>query len=90
VELREGFSFEPYGIDARVIELPGHTRGAVGVVSPEGLVAGDALTNLFPPAGKAALYSDEAAMHASAAKAAALGDMTVYFGHGGPAANRAW
>jgi len=90
VELREGFTLEEYGVDARIIELPGHTRGSIGVVAQDGLIAGDALTNLFPPAGKAALYSDEAAMEASAAKAAALGDMTVYFGHGAPAENRKW
>jgi len=90
VKLCEGFSFEEYGVDARVIELPGHTRGSVGVVSADGLLAGDALTNLFPPAGKAALWSDEAAMLESAARAGALGDMTVYFGHGGPAKNREW
>jgi len=90
VELHDGFSLEPYGINAHVIALPGHTRGSIGIVSADGLIAGDALTNLFPPAGKAALYSDEAAMHASTAKAGALGDMTVWFGHGGPVKNRVW
>ena len=90
VELQEGFSFAEYGVEAKAIELPGHTRGSIGVVTADGLIAGDALTNLFPPAGKAALYSDEAAMLDSARKAGALGDMTVYFGHGGPAKNREW
>ncbi|MCL2299488.1 MAG: MBL fold metallo-hydrolase [Firmicutes bacterium] len=90
VELREGLTLAEYGVDARIIELPGHTRGSVGVVTGDGLIAGDALTNLFPPAGKAALWSDEAAMEASAAKAGALGDVMVWFGHGGPARNRAW
>jgi len=90
VELRDGLSLAPYGVDASIIELPGHTRGSVGIVSADGLIAGDALTNLFPPAGKAALYSDEAAMHASAAWAGALGDMTVWFGHGDPVKNREW
>ena len=90
VELGEGFSFRPYGVDAYAIELPGHSSGSIGIVTPAGLIAGDALTNLFPPAGKAALYSDWEAVEASAAKAAALGDITVYFGHGNPAGNRAW
>ena len=90
VELDDGFSFAEYGVEARVIELPGHTRGSVGVVTADGLIAGDALTNLFPPAGKAALYSDEAAMEDSAAKAGALGDRMVWFGHGKPAKNREW
>jgi len=90
IELREGLSLAEYGVEARIIELPGHTRGSIGVVAAEGLIAGDALTNLFPPAGKAALYSDKAAMEASAAKAGALGELTVYFGHGKPAKNREW
>ena len=90
VELKEGFSFKPYGIDAYAIEMPGHSAGSIGIVTPGALIAGDALTNLFPPAGKAALYSDETAMLASAAKAAALGDMMVYFGHGSPVENRVW
>jgi len=90
VELREGLSLAEYGVEARIIELPGHTRGSIGVVAEDGLVAGDALTNLFPPAGKAALYSDEAAVETSAAKAGALGELTVYFGHGKPAKNREW
>ena len=90
VELCDGFSLEPYGVEGRVIALPGHSRGSIGLVTPDGLIAGDALTNLFPPAGKAALYSDKAAMEASAAKAGALGDMTVWFGHGKPAGNRVW
>jgi glyoxylase-like metal-dependent hydrolase (beta-lactamase superfamily II) len=90
VELREGFTLAAYGVDARIIELPGHSRGSIGVVSDDGLIAGDALTNLFPPAGKAALWSDRAAMEASAAKAGALGELIVWFGHGGPARNKEW
>ena len=90
VELREGFSFAEYGVEAKVIELPGHTRGSIGVISEDGLIAGDALTNLFPPAGKAALWSDKVAMEASATKAGALGDRMVWFGHGEPAKNREW
>jgi len=90
VELHDGFSLEPYGVDARIIGLPGHTRGSIGVVTPDALIAGDALTNLFPPAGKAALWSDIEAMEASAAKASALGELTVYFGHGKPAQNKEW
>ena len=88
LELYEGLSLEEYGIDAEVIALPGHSDGSIGIVTPEWLIAGDALTNLFPPAGKAALWSDKEAMEASAAKAAALGDLTVYFGHGKPAPNQ--
>ena len=90
VALCEGFSFAPYGVDAKVIELPGHTRGSVGILAADSLVAGDALTNLFPPAGKAALWSDGAATLESARKAGALGDIMIYFGHGEPVMNKEW
>ena len=89
VLLHEGFSFTEYGIAASVIALPGHTQGSVGIVTEDSLIAGDALTNLFAP-GKAALYSDEGAMLESAEKAATLGDVTVYVGHGKPMKNRDW
>ena len=89
VPLKEGMSLKPYGVDGTIIELPGHTRGSIGIVADSALIAGDALTNLFGP-GKAALYSDIAAMDASADKAAALGDLTVYPGHGAPMENGSW
>ena len=89
IELHEGFSLARYGVDAEIMTMPGHTPGSVGVVTSDALIAGDALTNLFGP-GKAALYSNEQAMLESAAKAAALGDIMVYFGHGGPLRNREW
>jgi len=89
IELYDGFSFAEYGVDAEIIGLPGHTPGSVGVLTKCSLIAGDALTNLFGP-GKAALYSDEQAMLESAAKASALGDIMVYFGHGKPLMNREW
>ena len=31
VELREGDSLAPWGVDARVLELPGHTAGSIGL-----------------------------------------------------------
>ena len=89
IALYDGFSLEAYGIDARVIALPGHTRGCVGLLAGGDLIAGDALMNLTKP-GRAAHYVDRAAMEASAGKISALGDVTVWFGHGRPVKNRAW
>ena len=89
IALREGFSLAKYGVEATVIELPGHSPGSVGVAAGKDLLAGDAVTNLFAP-GKAALYTDRAAMEASAEKIAAYGtEMTVHFGHGKSMGNRA-
>jgi len=90
IDLHDGFSFVDYGVEARAVALPGHTRGSIGVVAGDGLLAGDALTNLLPPPGKAALYGDRAAVQESAARVSAMGDMMVWFGHGKPAKNREW
>lgn len=88
--LSEGDSLKQWGIDAQVLELPGHTRGSIGLdVNHRYLIVGDALMNLGRP-GPALVYSDETALLGSAAKLAALGARKVYFGHGMPARNRMW
>ena len=89
IELTDGFSLKAYGIDAKVIALPGHTRGSVGLLAGGDLLTGDALMNLGKP-GQAAHYVDRAAMEASASKISAMGDVMVWFGHGKPVGNRVW
>ena len=90
IALHDGFSLEPFSVEAKAVALPGHTRGSVGLLAGGDLFAGDALMNLGKP-DKAAHYVDRAAMEASAEKIAALGEnITVWFGHGKPARNRAW
>jgi len=89
VELCDGFSFAEYGVDARVVALPGHTRGSIGVLAGDGLMTGSALNNfLFP--GRPMLFGDRAAMEESVAKISGLGGITIYFGHGKPVKNREW
>ena len=46
-----------YGVNATIIELPGHTKGSIGVDTGEGLVVGDALDNWISPA-TGHLYND--------------------------------
>ena len=42
--LQEGDSLRPYGIDAEIWHLPGHTMGSIGIMTKEGvLIAGDTL-----------------------------------------------
>ena len=44
--IKEGDSLSKYGINAKIIELPGHTKGSVGVdVAGKALISGDALDN---------------------------------------------
>ncbi len=89
MELSEGDSLSEYGVDARVIELGGHTLGSVGFVFDGGIIVGDALFNV-PKPGLSLIYHDKAAMENSARKISELGSIKVYFGHGNPDLNRRW
>ena len=85
MELREGDSLAPWGVDARVLELPGHTAGSIGLeVEGHSLIVGDAMMNLFRP-GPSCLCSDPAAQRDSIARIRSLGPRSLYFGHGRPA-----
>lgn len=90
VLLHDGDSLAGYGMDVRIVALPGHTRGSVGVdVDGKYLIVGDALMNMFYPT-VSMLYHDRDEMLKSAEKISGMGNRTIYFGHGGPAANRQW
>lgn len=88
--LKEGDTLEEYGIKAKIIELPGHTNGSIGIdVEGESLMVGDALMNMFYPT-VSMLYTDNDCMIKSACKISGLGDRMIYFGHGQPIHNRTW
>lgn len=90
VLLREGDGLEEYGIPARVLELPGHTLGSVGLdVDGRHLLVGDALMHWTVP-GCPPIYHDRERMLASARKLSGLGERQVYFGHGASCRNRVW
>lgn len=44
--LRDGMSLEEYGFDAKIIALPGHTEGSVGILCGDACVVGDALMSM--------------------------------------------
>ncbi len=87
--LQEGDSLNEYGVSATVIELPGHTKGSIGIKTGNSVIVGDALMNMFYPA-KSPLYGDRTAMEKSAERISSFGDVTIYFGHGKPVKNRIW
>jgi glyoxylase-like metal-dependent hydrolase (beta-lactamase superfamily II) len=90
VRLSEGDSLREYGFDANIIELPGHTRGSIGVVTGAGdVLVGDALMNIVRPQ-KSLLYADWETVKKSADRISGLGDVMVHFGHGKSAMNRKW
>ena len=87
--LKEGDSLDRFGIEATIIELPGHTNGSIGIEWKEGVIVGDALMNMFYPT-VSMLYHDELKMRESAQRISNLGDKMIYFGHGKPVKNREW
>ncbi len=90
VHLKSGDHLNEYGINAAIIELPGHTDGSIGIdVDGDKLIVGDALMNMFYPTA-AMLYKDRGQLLASAKRIGELGKREIYFGHGRPLQNRRW
>lgn len=84
VLLEDGQDLSAYGFDARVVSLPGHSNGSIGILTADGDVfCGDLLMNLRRPSLH--FYVDDRAQAlASVAKLRDLGVKTVYPGHGKP------
>lgn len=82
VFLEEGMDLTPYGVSGRVIALPGHTAGSMGVLLDGGsLLAGDAAQSLGPLSSPWC-WEDRAAAKASMTRIRSLTKGKVYCGHG--------
>ena len=87
--LTDGDTFEEYGIEAEIIELPGHTKGSIGIlVGQQELIVGDALMNMSYPA-KSMLYGNWPQVQQSADKISDSPARIIHFGHGNSVPNRA-
>ena len=84
IALGDGHDLSEHGFDARVLHVPGHSKGSIGVLTASGdLFCGDLLTNTDRPA-KNTLIDDSAELDASVEKLRTLEIETVYPGHGKP------
>ena len=83
--VKEGDTLAEYGFpDIKVVELPGHSKGSIGLlVADEALLAGDALDNWISP-GMGHLYTDLEAEKKTVEKIRSFGKRTYYYGHGKP------
>jgi hydroxyacylglutathione hydrolase len=86
--LEDGDSLAEFGFDARVIALPGHSSGSIGILavnSPSGqvLFCGDLLDNTRQPVLNS-IMDDPVAASASLEKLQSLEISTIYPGHGQP------
>jgi len=96
VFLKEGDSLESFGIKATILELPGHTRGSIGILvdgsdgsDGSDLFVGDALMNLYYPS-RSLLYGNRENMLKSAKRISEYASATIHFGHGKSLKNRKW
>jgi hydroxyacylglutathione hydrolase len=82
--LDEGAGLSPYGLDARLITVPGHAPGSLAVVTGEGdILIGDLFVNYAVPSQPIYL-SDRQAWRLSYERVRAIQPRTVYVGHGDP------
>ena len=80
----EGTDLTGYGFEAKILSIPGHSKGSIGILLPAGdLFCGDLLTNLDQPVLNA-IMDDPAAAWASVEKLKSQPVKTVYPGHGQP------
>ena len=82
--VQDGDDFSGYGFDARVISIPGHSKGSIGILTAgASLFCGDLLENRVKPVLNS-LTDDLAAANSSVQKLRTMGLGVVYPGHGSP------
>ena len=84
VYLTDGQNLEVYGFKAKVIHIPGHTKGSVGILTDDGdLFAGDTFINKRKP--EIANYiENQSELEKSIARLKMMNIRKVYPGHGKP------
>jgi len=80
----EEYDLSEYGFDAKVIHIPGHSKGSIGILTADGnLFCGDLLENKDKPILNS-IMDDLTAANTSIQKLKSLKINTVYPGHGKP------
>ncbi len=80
----DGYDLSEHGFDAKVLSIPGHSKGSIGILTAGGdLFCGDLFENRDRPA-PSSLMDDPVAACASVEKLGRKHIDTVYPGHGRP------
>jgi hydroxyacylglutathione hydrolase len=80
--IEDGYDLSIFGFDARVIYIPGHSKGSIGILTnTKELFCGDLLKNTKEPA-KNSMIVDDDAFNESLEKMKELKINIVYPGHG--------
>jgi glyoxylase-like metal-dependent hydrolase (beta-lactamase superfamily II) len=80
IMIDEGFDLATYGLDARILHLPGHSKGSIGILTDGKLFCGDFVYNIHG----FGMIDDMADHNESMQKLIQLKIETVYPGHGKP------
>lgn len=84
IYLEDNQDLSEYGLDGRVVHIPGHSMGSIGVLTGEGdIFCGDLMLGGKKPK-KNSLVDSAADMDASIQRVKELDIRTVYPGHGKP------
>lgn len=82
--LEDGDDLSSYGFGGKVIHIPGHTNGSIGIVTEEGdFISGDTLTNTTKP-NIAPNAADFRALKVSVNRIKEMKVKMIYPGHGAP------
>jgi len=80
--LEDGQVISGYGLTAKIIHTPGHTKGSIALLTDDGrLFVGDTISNRTKPSGPP-LIEDEQKFHESLAILKHINAKKVYPGHG--------
>lgn len=80
--LKDGDSLKRFGIEGKILALPGHTKGSIGIdIEERDLIVGDSLMNMLTPT-ISLLYENKMQLELSAKKISSLGNRLIHFGHG--------
>ncbi len=80
--IEDGYDLSGYEFGAKVLHLPGHSKGSIGILTADGnLFCGDLFMNMNQPA-PTSLVDDLAELNSSIGKLKSLKINTVYPGHG--------
>ncbi len=82
--IEDGYDLSAHGFDAKVVHIPGHSKGSLGIFTSSGdLFSGDLLINIVNP-GLHFAISDLSEANSSVEKLKRLEIKIIYPGHGKP------
>lgn len=90
VFLKDNMELLPYGVDAKIVRLSGHTKGSIGVkVGQSDFIVGDSMMNFWKPV-ITEIYENYDQAKISAQIISQSGKRMIHFGHGKSVWNQYW